>query len=51
MIENKASLLLRNHCYAAFTLAGLTNRYRRKACIKVFLCCQTRAIFSLWRDE
>jgi len=34
---------------AAFTHAGFTPGTERKACIKVFLCCQVHAIYSLWR--
>jgi len=35
--------------YAAFAHTGLTPGTERKACMKVFLCCQGHAIYGLWR--
>jgi len=34
---------------ATFIHAGLITRYRKESLNKVLSCCQTRAIFCLWR--
>jgi len=50
LIRNDVSLLCSFLIIdVAFTHAGLTIRYRTKACIKVFSYCQVHAMYSLWR--